>query len=89
MFAKEALIHDLVVSGIAHVLNNNSEKAKDICLVKISDPNLRIRVVFMKVFTRILNQGVKFNPPSVNPVEKSDVLAKVGSTPLPQRVFFY
>ncbi|KIJ35291.1 hypothetical protein M422DRAFT_34700 [Sphaerobolus stellatus SS14] len=64
-YNNEAFIQELVISGIAHILNQNSEIAKRFCIAKCYDDNLRIRVLFMKVFTRVLNRGIKLDQPKI------------------------
>jgi len=78
-YENEALLHELVVSGTVHILNNNSEMAKTLCIARCYDDNLHIRVIFMKIFTRVLNLGVKFDRPCViaAAVDNNDALCKV------------
>jgi neurofibromin 1 len=80
LVANGSSIHDLVITGIAHILNKNSESAKNLCLAKLSDDNLRIRVIFMRVFTRILHQGARFNPTAAKAENKKDGLCQVRKT---------
>lgn len=55
--------HELVISSIAHLLNNNSELYKKFCLERCYDPDIDLRVSFMKAFTRVLKLGHQFDQP--------------------------
>ena len=62
----EPLTHELVISGIAHLLKNNSELYKRFCLERCYDPDIRVRVMFMKAFTRVLHLGTQFDQGQIN-----------------------
>ncbi|KAF8522891.1 hypothetical protein BU17DRAFT_64094 [Hysterangium stoloniferum] len=60
------LLYELILSGIAHLLNNNAEACKGICLSHCYDASIELRVIFMTAFTRVLRFGTKLQS-----VEKS------------------
>lgn len=64
----EALIQELVISGVANLLKNNSELYKRFCLERCYDPDIRLRVMFMKAFTRALRLGARFDQGQANPL---------------------
>jgi hypothetical protein len=62
----EALAYELVISGIANLLKNNGICYKRFCLERCYDPDVRLRVMFMKAFTRGLRSGTQFDPSQVH-----------------------
>jgi hypothetical protein len=74
----DPLSHELVISGIAHLLNNNSEHYKKFCLERCYDTDIHLRVTFMKAFARVLNLGTQFDQPRASAlVDGQDTLSRV------------
>lgn len=55
------IIHELVVAGISHLLQNNPKATKLSCLTGCYDSSILFRVVYMKAFTRVLTLGTNLD----------------------------
>lgn len=74
----EASVTELVVTGVAHLLSNNIDAGMKHCLSLCYDNDVRLRSVFMKAFTRVLNLGTKFDAQQAAPQPRpQDTLCEV------------
>ena len=55
-------MYDLVIMGLAHLVNANSESGFKQCLPLAYDQNNQKRIIFAHVFARVIGQGTVFNP---------------------------
>ena len=55
-------MHELVITGLAHLVAANSESGFKQCLPLAYDPDTRKRTIFAHVFARVIGQGTVFDP---------------------------
>ena len=55
-------LHELVITGLAHLVTANSEIGFKQCLPLAYDSDTRKRTIFAYVFARVIGQGTVFNP---------------------------
>jgi len=59
---REAVLRELVITGLAHLVSANTESGFKQCLPLAYDEENRKRAIFAHVFARVLSQGTKFDP---------------------------
>ncbi|KAF8883153.1 hypothetical protein CPB84DRAFT_1817082 [Gymnopilus junonius] len=59
---KEAELHELVITGLTHLVSANSESGFKQCFPLAYDQNNRKRSIFAHVFARVIGQGTVFDP---------------------------
>ena len=74
---READVRELVVTGLSHLVNANTEAGFKHCSPLAYDKDVRKRTVFARVFARVLKQGTKFEPPETSAVTKPSLLCQV------------
>ena len=74
---READIRELVVTGLSHLVNSNTEAGFKHCLPLAYETDTRKRTIFALVFSRVLKQGTKFEPPETSSVTKPSLLCQV------------
>jgi hypothetical protein len=60
---KESELRDLVITGIAHLVSANTEIGFKHCLPLAYDLSPQRRIIFARVFARVLGQGTKLDAP--------------------------
>jgi hypothetical protein len=80
---READIRELVVTGLSHLVNSNTEAGFKHCLPLAYESDIRKRTIFARVFSRVLKQGTKFEPPETSMIAKSSLLCQVRELTLP------
>ncbi|KAJ7302887.1 hypothetical protein DFH08DRAFT_70201 [Mycena albidolilacea] len=58
---RKAELHELVITGLSHLVGSNSEHGFKQCLPLAYDADNRKRMIFANVFTRVIGQGTKFD----------------------------
>jgi hypothetical protein len=59
---KESELRELVITGLAHLVTANSESGFRQCLPLAYDKDIRKRIIFARVFARVIGQGTVFDP---------------------------
>jgi hypothetical protein len=59
---KESELHELVITGLAHLVAANSECGFKQCLPLAYDQDTQKRTIFAHVFARVIGQGTVFDP---------------------------
>ncbi|KAF8809201.1 hypothetical protein BYT27DRAFT_7222493 [Phlegmacium glaucopus] len=62
IYLKESELRELVITGLAHLVTANSESGFKQCLPLAYDEDTRERLIFARVFTRVIGQGTVFDP---------------------------
>lgn len=70
-------MRELVVTGLSHLVNANTEAGFKHCLPLAYDTNVRKQTIFARVFARVLKQGTKFGPPETATMTKPSLLCQV------------
>ena len=76
---KEAELHELVITGLTHLVSANSESGFKQCLPLAYDLDNRKRTIFAHVFARVIGQGTVFDPEDKTAVKsRHAALCEVG-----------
>ncbi|KAH7916805.1 hypothetical protein BJ138DRAFT_1121610 [Hygrophoropsis aurantiaca] len=59
---RESDVRDLVITGLSHLVSNNSDNGVKHCIASAYDSDIRKRTIFVHVFARVLGQGARFEP---------------------------
>ncbi|KAF7975643.1 hypothetical protein HWV62_9093 [Athelia sp. TMB] len=73
-FEQEAELQELVIAGLAHLIRANTEIGVKHCLPLAHDGDPRKRIIFSRVFARVLKQGTTFDPIKISHAPKQDPL---------------
>lgn len=79
MASKESEIRELIIESFSRAVNANTEPGLKHCLNYTSDPNLRTRATFARIFAKVLLAGTRFDAPGTSSTSpKQSVLCEVG-----------
>lgn len=70
---KEAELRELVITGLTSLVSANSESGFKQCLPLAYDPDNRKRIIFARVFARVIGQGTVFDPEDNTPTKARHV----------------
>jgi hypothetical protein len=85
---READIRELVVTGLSHLVNANTEAGFKHCLPLAYEKDIRKRTIFARVFARVLRQGTKFESQETSAMTKPSLLCQVRELSLQIPLYF-